>query len=173
MHQDPLLVYWVGGSCLLPQPCPYIIPHGVCGLLHQAHWQSVRTEAWCQTLDKPINSLASRKFEWNFWNVIFEQVLVLDIWGISCEIAQLWKSLHFTYDQSTLVQVMAWCRQATSHYLSQCWHRSLSPYGVTRPEWVSGTIYGKKNRQIKCIIKTYHIAKYEVNEIKFQFWKQR
>ena len=35
--------------------------------------------------------------------------------------------------QSTLVQVMAWCRQATSHYLSQCWPRSLSPYGVTRP----------------------------------------
>ena len=29
-----------------------------------------------------------------------------------------------TYDKSTLVQVMAWCRQATSHYLSQCWPRS-------------------------------------------------
>ena len=27
-------------------------------------------------------------------------------------------------DKSTLVQVMAWCRQATSHYLSQCWHSS-------------------------------------------------
>ena len=31
---------------------------------------------------------------------------------------------------------MAWCRQATSHYLSQCWHRSMPPYGVTRPQWV-------------------------------------
>ena len=31
---------------------------------------------------------------------------------------------------------MAWCRQATSHYLSQCWPRSLSPYDVTRPQWV-------------------------------------
>ena len=30
-------------------------------------------------------------------------------------------------------QVMAWCRQATSHYLSQCWPSFLSPYGVTRP----------------------------------------
>ena len=29
---------------------------------------------------------------------------------------------------------MAWCRQATSHYLSQCWPRS--PYGVTKPQWV-------------------------------------
>ena len=46
-------------------------------------------------------------------------------------------SLDLIDDQSTLVQVMAWCRQATSHYLSQCWSRSLSPYGVTRPEWVN------------------------------------
>ena len=32
---------------------------------------------------------------------------------------------------------MVWCRQATSHYVSQCWPRSLSPYGVTRPQWVN------------------------------------
>ena len=32
---------------------------------------------------------------------------------------------------------MAWCRQATSHYLSRCWPRSLSPYDVTRPQWVN------------------------------------
>ena len=31
---------------------------------------------------------------------------------------------------------MAWCRQATSHYLRQCWLRSLSPYVVARPQWV-------------------------------------
>ena len=37
-------------------------------------------------------------------------------------------SLDFTDDQSTLVQVIAWCHQATSHYLSQCWPRSLSLY---------------------------------------------
>ena len=30
----------------------------------------------------------------------------------------------FDNDKSTLVQVMAWCRQATSHYLSQCEPRS-------------------------------------------------
>ena len=44
-----------------------------------------------------------------------------------------------TQDKSTLVQVMAWCRQATSHYLSQCWPRSMSPYGITRPQWVKMT----------------------------------
>ena len=31
---------------------------------------------------------------------------------------------------------MAWCHQATSHYLSQCWPRSLSPHDITRPQWV-------------------------------------
>ena len=30
---------------------------------------------------------------------------------------------------STLVQVMAWCRQATNHYLSKCWSISMSPLG--------------------------------------------
>ena len=58
-------------------------------------------------------------------------------WGIYREIALRWISMNPTDDKSTLVQVMAWCRQATSHYLSQCWPRSLSPYGVTRPQWVN------------------------------------
>ena len=45
-------------------------------------------------------------------------------------------SLGLTDDKSTLVPVMAWCRQATSHYLSQCWPRSLSAYDVTSRQWV-------------------------------------
>ena len=61
---------------------------------------------------------------------------MIDGWGISFEIAVMWMTLDFTDDQSILVQVIAWCRQATSHYLSQCWPRSLSSYGVTRPQWV-------------------------------------
>ena len=46
--------------------------------------------------------------------------------------------LDLTDDKSTLVQVMAWCRQATNHYLSQCWLRFMLPNGVTRPqlEWL-------------------------------------
>ena len=32
---------------------------------------------------------------------------------------------------------MAWCCQATSHYLSQCWPRSMLPNGFTRPQWVN------------------------------------
>ena len=48
-------------------------------------------------------------------------------------------ALDLTDGKSTSVQVMAWCRQATSHYLSQCWPRSMSPKGVTRPQWVTVT----------------------------------
>ena len=89
----------------------------------------------------PFNSLTSGKFEWNFRHVIFKQNLVIDGWGICCEIALIWMSLDFTDDQSSLVQVMAWCHQATSHYLSPCWPRSLSPFGVTRPQWVNSQIW--------------------------------
>ena len=86
-----------------------------------------------------FNSLSPGKFKWNFVHVIFKQILVIDGWGISCEIAliHVCMSPDFIDDQSTLVQVMAWCRQATSHCLSQCWPRSLWPCGVTRPQWVN------------------------------------
>ena len=89
---------------------------------------------------RTLNSSAPGKFG---WNVIFKQILMMDGWGISCEIALIWMSLDFTDDQSTLVQVMAWCRQATSHYLSQCWPRHLSPYDVTRPQWVTSLKLGQ------------------------------
>ena len=39
-------------------------------------------------------------------------------------------------DKSTLVQVIAWCLKAPSHHLSQSWPRSMSTYGITRPQWV-------------------------------------
>ena len=32
---------------------------------------------------------------------------------------------------------MAWCHQATSHYLNQCWPISMVPYIGTRPQWVN------------------------------------
>ena len=44
--------------------------------------------------------------------------------------------LDLTGDKSTLVQVMARCCEATSHYMMLCWPRSMSPYGVTKPQWV-------------------------------------
>ena len=91
-------------------------------------------------LDTPkhfINSLAPGRFQFNFRLVVFKLTLVNGGWCISYEIALRWMPLDLTDDKSTLVQVMAWCCQATSHYLSQCWPRSMSPNGVTRPQWVN------------------------------------
>ena len=84
-----------------------------------------------------FNSLAPGKFELNFRYLIFQIISAIDGWVISCELALRWMSFDLTDDKSTLVQVMAWCCQATSHYLSQCWPRSLLPYGVTRPHWIN------------------------------------
>ena len=38
-----------------------------------------------------------------------------------CKIIVRWMSQNSINDKSTMVQVTAWCHQATSHYLSQCW----------------------------------------------------
>ena len=43
-----------------------------------------------------------------FRHVIFKQILVIDGWGISCEIALRWMWLNLTDDKSMLVWVMAW-----------------------------------------------------------------
>ena len=67
----------------------------------------------------------------------FKKKLVINGWGIFCENALRWMSLGLTDDESTLDRVMAWCHQATSHYLSPCWPRSVLPYGVTRTQWVN------------------------------------
>ena len=114
----------------------YDICHLSVPVNHTSEWLSDNQVGYCICVEPPFNSLAPGKFEWNFRYVFFKWILMVDGWGISSEIALILMSMDFTDDQSTLLQVMAWCRQATSHYLSQCWPRSLSPYGVTRPQWV-------------------------------------
>ena len=83
-----------------------------------------------------LNSLTPGRFQFNIRKVIFKLTLVNGGWGIAYEIALRWMPQDLTDDKSIWVQVMAWCRQATSHYLSQCWPISMSPNGVTRPQWV-------------------------------------
>ena len=95
------------------------------------------------------NKINSRKCIWKcyvqnvclnvlFWygKVIFKLISRRDILNISSEIVLRWRPQNLTNEKSTLVQLMAWSCQATSHYLSQSWPRSISPYGVTRPQCV-------------------------------------
>ena len=95
---------------------------------------------WGDYLSKEVNLWAPGRFEFKFSLVIFKPILVNGGWGISYWIALRWMPQDLTDDKSTLVQVIAWCRQATSHYLSQCWPRSMSPNGVTRPQWVYSSV---------------------------------
>ena len=85
-----------------------------------------------------INSLAPGRFGCNFKNSIFKLALLIGTLRASSDKVLRWMIQDLT-DKSTLVQVMAWCRQATSHYLSQCWPRSMSPYGIIRPQCVNKT----------------------------------
>ena len=64
-----------------------------------------------------INSLNPGKFKKmnKLPVVIFQLILVIGAWGILGEIALRWLPQDLIDDESTLVQVMAWCRQATSH----------------------------------------------------------
>ena len=96
-----------------------------------------------------INSLAPGKPGCHLKNAIFNLVLSIGIFTSSNDNPLRWMPWDFIDDKSTLVQVMAWCRQATSHYLSQCWPSSMSPYGVTRPQFNDAVM------RCKCIDKTW------------------
>ena len=104
-----------------------------------------------RNLHKVINSLAPWWFQSSFRDDLvdnFKLILMNGGWGIS-EIALRWVPQYLTEDKSTLVQVMAWCRQATSHNLNQCWPRFVSPNGVTGPQWV------KNYERIRCVSGTW------------------
>ena len=47
---------------------------------------------------RDINSLAPRRFGWNFRQEIYKLILLIDDWYISSGIALRWMSLDFTYD---------------------------------------------------------------------------
>ena len=111
---------------------------------------SIGLYMWKRPVVASFNSLAPGKVERNFRYVIFKRILVIDGWGISCEIVLIWMTLDFTDDKSRLVQVMDWCRQTTSHYLIQCWPRSVSLYGVTRPQWVNSLVLEKMIICVTC-----------------------
>ena len=77
----------------------------------------------------------------HFKTAIFNLVLLIGVFTSSNDNPLRWMPRDLTDDKSTLVQVMAWCRQAKGHYLSQCWPSSMSPYGITRPQWVLWMYY--------------------------------
>ena len=82
-----------------------------------------------------INSLAPRR-DFDFKCAIFRYAVVTIFMSVSNVIAFMWMAYDPTDDNSTVVEVMAWCFQATGRYMSQHWLRSMSLCVVTRPQGV-------------------------------------
>ena len=99
-----------------------------------AYMLSWNVFTWHDTQFKGFNSLGDFN---EILEVIPMLISVIDGWGISCEIAPRWMSLHLSDDKSTLVQVMAWCHQASGHYLRQCRPRSMLSYQSHGNEWIA------------------------------------
>ena len=95
-------------------------------------WPRLIMAQWAHSIIM-LHSLAPARFQFNIRKVIFKLTLVNGGRGRCYEIALRWMPKDLTDDKSKLVQLMAWCRQN----LSQCRPRSLSPYDVTRPQWVN------------------------------------
>ena len=102
---------------------------------HRNQWWPSSLAVTCVTRPQWVNSLASERCGSNL-SIFFKLIMQNNILGTRCNIVLRWMPQDLTDDESTLVQVMGWYRQATSHYLRQYWSRSLSPYGITRPQWV-------------------------------------
>ena len=85
-----------------------------------------------------LNSLSRGRFGSNFINVIFKLIIQNSSMDNHCKFdgEMKWMPQTLINEKSTLIQVMTWCRQVTSHYLRQCWLRLMLTYGITRPQWV-------------------------------------
>ena len=74
-----------------------------------------------------LSTWPSKQFAVNHSTVVSESVIVKPFLQIDIMTISWWMPQGLTDDMSALVQVTA-----LSHYLSQCWPSSISPYGVTR-----------------------------------------
>ena len=88
----------------------------------------------------PLNSLArgtsgcdiTNAFSTLFHRLVSSNILMVKPW-------YKWPQ-NLTDDKWILVQITAWCRQATSHYQSQCWRYSMSAYDVISLQWAKHII---------------------------------
>ena len=78
-----------------------------------------------------INSLFPGQFTCGLKCVIFKCIVVTAFTSISSTMALRWMVLNRSDNKSSLFQIMAWSLTATSHYLNQCWPRSVPYSSVT------------------------------------------
>ena len=85
-----------------------------------------------------VNSLAPGRGSSDFKSVISTHKLWIKFMSTYCETALRWMTQNIFDDKLTLVRVMAWCHQATSYYLNQCW-QDVQRCGITRLQRVKST----------------------------------
>ena len=89
----------------------------------------------CVTRPQWVNSLPTGRCGNILYSEISDRRLRIKFMSTSYDIALRWMPQNIFHDKSTLVQVMAWCCQAA---IMITWAnvRSMSSYGLTRPQWV-------------------------------------
>ena len=96
-----------------------------------------RTDGHCHSIIRPFFKRAYKNKSLKIW---FQMINF-----VSTSCAFLWNCTGMEANNldSALVQVMAWWYQAPSHYLRQCCYRSMSPNGVTKPQWLNCSYTGQ------------------------------
>ena len=92
------------------------------------------------------NSLVPGRSGYDLKNAMFNVVLLIGVSSYHHNNALRWVPQDLTDDKSTLVYVMAWCHQATSHYLNQCWPRSPMPYSIDWPQCVNNSNFDLRHQ---------------------------
>ena len=110
-----------------------LLANKMCLILEMWWYVSIKIPQWC--------SACKGLTHWLLKDVEIIWIVTLEVKLLNYNLEQfLWilllRECHRS-SLSTLVEVMAWCHQAPSHYLSQCWPRLMSPYDVNRPQWVN------------------------------------
>ena len=99
---------------------------------------------------------------------------ILDMPFFTTDFSDWWQMpLDVTDYQSTLVQATAWCRQATSHYLSQCWPRSLSPYGSVSHNELIGLKRIDRETTLNTTYVVCYIVEVKVKTVTVRHWTWR
>ena len=89
--------------------------------------------------------------------LIFKRNLVTDFVGIFNGTVLTLIPHDHNDDKSTLKLVMAWCRQATSNSLNQCWQRPVTLYFITMSHRV------KRQMELICIMMTCYLNAFHIS----------
>ena len=113
-----VVVYFYSTKGVINTRTPNIFPRVSAGHLTEIFFKQYSS---CALFISCLNSLISEKCGSNFEVIIYKLIVQNSSLGTHCEIALRWMSHNLIGKKLALVQVMGWCRQATGHYLSQCW----------------------------------------------------